>query len=92
MEAAGPSVRRVAGMAFGGIESRPFGLRFAHARRDRVGMESASDKRLDRFAELPATLVVAPVLPAAEFRVAPFRFGDAALQRGRPVAIVRLAQ
>ena len=62
-------------MAFGRVESGPFGLRFAHARCDGIRVQAAADELLDRFAQLLAALVVAPVLPLAEIGVAVLGLG-----------------
>ena len=69
-------------MAFGRIETGPFGLRFAHARRNGIRMQAAADELLDRFAKLLAALVVAPMLPWLTRRSAAL-LGEASRHRPR---------
>ncbi|MET0225113.1 MAG: hypothetical protein ABW187_01590 [Dokdonella sp.] len=73
----------MAAFAFGRFEPAPFGLRLAHARRDRVRMQSADGQRFDVCADLLPTLIVGPALPLAELGIALLDHGKLRAERTR---------
>ena len=92
MEPLGQTARARVAAAFRGVETRPLGLRLAHARGDRVRVQTRRGQCFDFLAQLATALVIGPVLPLADLRITAFGRGDAVCQRTRQGRLDAAAQ